>query len=361
MSQKKVTNYWLLIVALMISGAACFVSCSSDNGSSRRQYEAEVYYYLNKANERENPGETTIDVHRATIWRLEERNQKEELPNKFRTCRDELTAAPTDEYSLPEPNYVPSREGLDELCISGSARFSLSEMEVLMQQIDELAGDRPKVMIDLRGECHGFVNGMQMSLYGFRNWSNIGRHRDEILAIEEKALEDIKGTIITGWTISSDNDYDKAEPSLIAVDETSTEKQAVENAGWEYRRVTALDHTFPCDEIIDQFLEVYRSLPKDAWIHFHGHKGNGRTTTFMSFYDMLRNPNVPLKDILYRQAMLGGANLYYKGDAATELEWRVPLYREINWMIPLLYDYVQDNKDNGYQVSWSEWKKDTFR
>lgn len=78
----------------------------------------------------------------------------------------------------------------------------------------------------------------------------------------------------------------------------------------------------------------------------------------MSFYDILRNPDVPLKDILYRQAKLGGGNLYYNGNAErSEHSWRTPLYQESSTLIPLLYDYVQDNKVNDYQISWSEWKK----
>ena len=81
----------------------------------------------------------------------------------------------------------------------------------------------------------------------------------------------------------------------------------------------------------------------------------------MSFYDMLKNPDVPLKDILYRQTELGGTSLYYKGDRPNEQAWRVELFTETSWMVPLLYDYVQDNKENGYSVSWTDWKKKTFK
>lgn len=209
----------------------------------------------------------------------------------------------------------------------------------------------------MRGECHGLVNGAHVSWYGQNNWANIGCHRDQIIAEEAKILADLIGTTITTYKISSENSYEPISPAEVIVETAITEQEAVEKAGWVYRRVTALDHAFPCDEIIEQFLDIYHSLPENCWIHFHCHKGNGRTTTFMSFYDMLRNPDVPLKDILYRQVKLGGGNLYYNGDAEGEIAWRIPLYQESSTLIPLLYDYVQDNKTNGYQTSWSEWKK----
>ena len=46
--------------------------------------------------------------------------------------------------------------------------------------------------------------------------------------------------------------------------------------------------------------------------------------------------------------------------AANEQPWRVELFTEISWLVPLLYDYVQENKANGYTRSWSEWKKEKF-
>ena len=358
----------MLMLVLALSDSVCMVSCVAEDSPARqddtaRQYAPEVYAYLNTANEREALDEEAMLVYRDTLWRYEEKNKKVRLPKHFRTSLGELTATPINDHPLPEPDFVPSRKGLDVLSISGSGRFSLKELEVLTDTINQLAGDRPKVIIDLRGECHGFVNGSHMSLYGLNNWSNIGRQRAQIMAAEEEIFAGIKGTTITAYTISSDNAYEPVEPVevMVAAEGTCTEKQAVEQAGWQYRRVTALDHAFPCDETIDQFLNVYRSLPENAWLHFHCHKGNGRTTTYMSFYDMLRNPDVPLKDILYRQAKLGGGNLYYSGDGPDELPWRIPLYIETSWLIPLLYDYVQDNRANSYQVSWTDWKRKVFR
>ena len=358
---------WVFAAILTLSGLTTMLtSCSEEDnpaseGTTRRLYSTEVYKFLNKANERESIDMEAAKEYEPTIWRSEEKNKKEKLPNNFRSCKGELDKNPINDHQLPDTNYVPSRKGLDDLCISGSARFSQKQLVVLTNEVNQLANGRTKVMIDLRAECHGLVNGIHMSWYGKNNWSNIGRSRDEIIAAEEQLFNDIKGTTITTAKISSDYLYVPRDTSYVKVkaDSTFTEKQAVEALGWQYRRVTALDHAFPSDAVIDQFLDVYRSLPENAWVHFHCHKGNGRTTTFMSFFDMLRNPDVPLKDILYRQAKLGGGNLYYSGDSPDEISWRIPLYAETTNLIPLLYDYVQDNKSNGYQVSWTAWKKAT--
>ena len=46
-----------------------------------------------------------------------------------------------------------------------------------------------------------------------------------------------------------------------------------------------------------------------SWLHFHCLAGYGRTATFMAIYDMMKNPDVGLSDIVYRQSMTGGENL----------------------------------------------------
>ena len=367
---KRILN-WLLLLAFVLGGLTGFVSCETDdnhahsnNGEnpSGRTYSSEVYVYLNKANDRENMEPTGAKGYTAKEWRLEVKNTKQGLPDNFRTCESEFNVNGLN-TELPEPNYIPSRQGLEGLNISGSGRLSEKQLKVLTDEINKKAGGRTKVMMDLRSECHGFIHGHHMSWYGYINWSNIGKKRDQILAEEEQLLNNVKGKTIVAGKISSANNYLMTDSTWILVDADSalTEKQVVERYGWEYRRVTALDHVFPCDEIIDQFIETYRSLPKDCWVHFHCQAGRGRTTTFMSFYDMLKNPDVPLKDILYRQTELGGTSLYYKGDRPNEQAWRVELFTETSWMVPLLYDYVQDNKENGYSVSWTDWKKKTFK
>lgn len=53
----------------------------------------------------------------------------------------------------------------------------------------------------------------------------------------------------------------------------------------------------------------------------------GRTTTFLAMYDMMKNPQVPLKDILYRQLLLGGNYVAYT-DISASSNWKAPYYNQ---------------------------------
>jgi len=69
---------------------------------------------------------------------------------------------------------------------------------------------------------------------------------------------------------------------------------------------------------------------------------------------MMKNPSVPLKDILYRQYLLGGAYLAY--DPTTQhapTGWEDADYHHKSEMIAKFYDYVQQNHEGNYAVPWS--------
>ena len=360
------TKRKLTPLLVLVGLATALVSCS-DNSSSTgydqpsAEYSAEVWQYLNKANERENLDEAGRKGYEAHEWRLEVKNTDKTLPENFRWSGGEFWQTGEDSY-LPELGYTPSRKGLDGLMLSGSGRFSLKQLDSLTAWVNEKAKGKKKVLIDLRSEAHGFVNGHHVSWYGYINWSNIGKKRDQIVSEEEKLIHSLVGKTIVAGKISSSNNYVMTDSTWILVhaDSAQTEREVMEHAGWEYRRITALDHVFPSDEIIDQVIDCFRTLPEDAWVHFHCQAGRGRTTLWMSFFDMMNNPDVSLKDILYRQCQLGGTSMYYKGERPDEQPWRVSLFTETSYLVPLLYDYVQANKSNDFAVSWSEWKRETF-
>jgi hypothetical protein len=114
-----------------------------------------------------------------------------------------------------------------------------------------------------------------------------------------------------------------------------------------YVRLPVPADAWPTAGTIDRFLELYRSLPRHAWVHFSD-DGTWRETAFLTMYDMMRNPTVPFKSILYRDSYLGGAALACPGDAT-------PQEVERTKMLRTFYRYVQRNQGNGYAVPWSEW------
>ena len=140
----------------------------------------------------------------------------------------------------------------------------------------------------------------------------------------------------------------------IFVEEAQTEKELVEAAGLRYKRIAATDHIWPSPAAVDEFVQFYKSLPENIWLHFHCQAGEGRTTEFLAMYDILKNPAVPLQDILYRQCLLGGSYVAHVEPEGSTY-WKVPYYAEKAKHIALFYRYVQENEGADFAVSWSDW------
>jgi protein-tyrosine phosphatase len=117
-----------------------------------------------------------------------------------------------------------------------------------------------------------------------------------------------------------------------------TEGELAARLGMRYKRIPLTDRSAPADENIDDFVAFYKSLPANAWLHFHCHAGHGRTTTFAVFYDILSNPDVALEDIVARQYALGGANLFA---SSKKDNWKGREMRKRAQQIRKFYAYVQ--------------------
>jgi hypothetical protein len=356
---------WMLLLSLAIGGSFIQVSCTFyDNPAEEGvpSFPIEQYIpYLNHANQRESITAAEAKKYEGKEWRLEVAADEGGLPFNFRYCGSAFDMSNNAE--LQDKDYVPTREGFDNLNISGSSRFSLKQLEALTEWANENVKSKTRIIVDLRQETHGFINGNHVSWYGYINWSNIGKQHQSIINEENALFGSLQGKTITMGKISSSNNYVMTNPKTFTIEKAEdamTEREAVKKQGWLYYRITALDHVFACDAVLDQFLEFYRTLPRDVWLHFHCQAGRGRTTSFMVFYDMLRNPDVPLKDILYRHTLIGGVSLTYEGDRPDEQEWRRDLFKEISVMVPLFYQYVQDNKSTNYAKSFSQWKREVF-
>ena len=79
-------------------------------------------------------------------------------------------------------------QGLEALHISGSAQPSADGFRGLIKEIRKHTNG-PIYDIDLKQETHGFANGEAVSRYGKRNWGNVGKSLDQILAEENRELE----------------------------------------------------------------------------------------------------------------------------------------------------------------------------
>ena len=90
-----------------------------------------------------------------------------------------------------------------------------------------------------------------------------------------------------------------------------------------------------------------------VWLHFHCVGGKARTGSFMYLYDMMKNPDVSMYDLLYRQARLGANYPLYVDD--NEEDWEMGLHAEKAEKAALLYEYVHENCESNYETPWSVW------
>jgi hypothetical protein len=295
------------------------------------------------------PASQEVVSYEGKLWRLDNKNVAR-LPKRFRTSADAYGPIPERYAREMDTSFVPTRKGLDHLMISGSSQYSEKQLDQVIKAIRSHT-DAPIFLIDLRQESHGFLNGIPVSWYGERNWGNRHKSRKEIIRGEREQLAALKGKTVKVIKLGKDKKEDKEME--VRAGQVLTEAELAERMGVCYARFTCTDHVWPQKEEIDRFVAFVKNLPPKAWLHFHCEAGEGRTTAFMTFYDMMKNPDVPYQDIVYRQCAIGGIYTPFLGKGLDT--WRKPYYEEKNRMIRLFYQYVQENHQNGYETSWSTW------
>lgn len=269
-------------------------------------------------------------------------NIPDQLPLNFRTTQDTLA---------PTAQNVPSIKGLRELKASGSSQFSDYGLEAIIKRLDV----KKLVIVDLRGESHGFLNGMAISWYGFRNAANANKTPQEAAATEEQLLQNLSkqyvATIHQILEHSKSGGISKTVSENVLVGVVESEKEITAQYDIDYLRIYVTDRQRPSDANVDQFVSFVRNLPQDTWLHFHCLAGHGRTTTFMVMLDMMRNAkSVSFEDIVQRQYLLGGTNLL-KNNASED--WKIFNKDARIAFIKKFYDYAKNNQDN-FATSWSK-------
>ena len=284
------------------------------------------------------------------------------------------------------PGFEPSVEGLATLYMSGSLEYTETQFHAMADRIREVMPAGTEVWIfDLRQESHGFVDcetekdgktvayrGISMYWNANGNKANAGKNLEEVTKDEKTRFDaivgkqvDVQGRLTPSTPRSSSTPLPSGitptprpsfNPSAYRMPTTSvrvtgwkTEKELVESEGFHYVRLAITDQTFPLEPEVDQFIDIVRRLDKNkVWMHFHCMAGIGRTGIYMCLYDMMKNPDVPYEDILARQTMLG-SHYPISSNPKSESD------KEKNRLMPLLYQYVQENHATNYAVSWSQW------
>ena len=233
---------------------------------------------------------------------------------------------------------------LPEEGMSGSAQFSEDQFHTLAAQLKERSDN--VWIVDCRLESHGLINGIAVSWCDADNAANLGMTAEEVTAAEE-ALSALAGTTVTAYTTENDQPKDGIK---LTVEKWETESALVEGEGLDYLRLACPDHCWPPAQVIDTFIGFAGNLEEDAWLHFHCQAGSGRTGAFMTIYEMMHKPDVPVEEILRHQADTGSGNLVdrAKPEKSPEQKERCVLARAV-------YLYIQENRETGYALKWSDW------
>ncbi len=276
-----------------------------------------------------------------------DRKNADMLPKNFRTSEyafeKELLAGP-----------APSRLGMENLRISGSSAFSELEYEQIIKHIP--AAPEKIYDVDLRGETHGYINGDAVSWYKEKDWGNKGKKHDYIVNTEKKLFAEIRRMpVIEVGILGANKEIVPGKYYTFDVKEALTEQQMTARHGTKYLRLTLTDHLSPNHAEVDRFIRFCRTVPDDAWLHFHCFAGKGRTTTFMVMYDMIKNAGkVAFSDIVMRQFAIGGINL-------TAYNPNKPVWRQkaVNERIAFLKDFYQYVRENPkLEKTWTQWVKE---
>lgn len=259
----------------------------------------------------------------------------------FSFCSTHTTFAKTDTLCEPlkvidtdsKDNLPTNYRNIKKLNISGSAQFTPNQTPNIVKDINS----KDILFIDLRQESHGFINNLAFSYFGDSKILNYELDSVDVLKNEKILLSSIPlHSKITIYK-KSGKVYKTLKAKTI-----SNEESLILNSNAKYLRLPVKDEGIPSLDIVDNFVNIIKTKPKDLHIHFHCAHGVGRTTQFMVLYQIMNNTdNLSLKEILEYQIKEGGADL-------TKITERAEFLNNF-------YKYVEENKNSNYKIPYSKW------
>lgn len=229
-----------------------------------------------------------------------------------------------------------NREGLNDLNASGSAFIFYPELE-------KQFGDREKKIY--------VISLLKDELYYYKwhclRWYGMGYMKDDLgkEILHEKAF---KKSLIR---------FFYGTPPIHDLTQLQTERQIVESLGGEYYLPFKNNQNWLGNlNFVEDMINFFESLPKNAHLYIHCAFGRGRTTTFLVLYDIFRNgKRVSLKDITDRHYCLGRENIMNTTIWANGT-WTQEALDARKELIERFYAYMTDPLGYGHQ-SWTHWRE----
>lgn len=240
-----------------------------------------------------------------------------------------------------------------DMRIAGGAQFS--EMG-LVKMLERLRAKRI-VIIDLREESHGFLNGNAISWYGPQDAANANKTASQINNEQMQLLLGLlsKKSVVINKVLKkskASGAVESVEPVEFAVHQVLSESELASKHHLVYHRLYVQDFHAPTAADVDQFIQIVRKLPKTEWIYVHCHAGVGRTTTFMTMYDMMFHAkDTSFETILNRQHAIGGKDLQA---FPPESSFKYENSKERFEFLQKFYEYARTN-NNHFKTSWTKW------
>lgn len=243
--------------------------------------------------------------------------------------------------------------GLATLSCSGSAAFTVAQMNSMLE---ELVGQ--VVVVDLRQEPHAYITGFPLTWEAENDWYSVGMSPQQAKAAEDDLYWKLRGQLKVQAEVASPSPAGQ-EPSMkntsLSVRNVQTQEEVIRDLGLGYQRFFVTDHLRPDDATVDQFVQFVDRLGSDTWLHFHCRGGKGRTTTFMTMYDMMRNaPKVSFADIVARQACL---DPNYDVTAVRPDSPRTNFYSQRLEFLEAFYSYCSERNKSKQAIRWSVWTR----
>ncbi|CAM3171598.1 tyrosine phosphatase II superfamily protein [Legionella steigerwaltii] len=272
----------------------------------------------------------------------------------------ELSSSPLKwlrDASMIATAYQGNTLGIKGLAISGSEEPSEKGWKDISEHIAKHGYSRVLVL-DLRQESHGYINGRAITLVSEYDWINRGKSNVQCLTDQEYWLKSLRTQKKISGVLSSQQfaAQEYSSGKTIPVKVVKNEEDLVSKLGFEYHRLYVTDHAAPSDSEVDTFLTLIKNVPKDTWFHIHCRGGKGRTTTFFVMYDMLKNADkVSFEEIIARHASIPPYyNLFEIHRADPFL---TPYYEQRIIFLSHFYQFAQQLL-KGYQGTWSQWNAD---